>query len=521
MKRRKLALQDLPQNEEYYESWMHATVVSHLFIYKAETSILCTVSVDGICKFWTLPVIKQAGHVQLPKNSIDINCTDDKLIAISSNEETEVVVVSLATTEIISSFDAKKSYIKCCLSSDKVVLANRDIDIYTFVGELLYSIKIHDLDISNLLFNTKYNIILSTDMKSNMNITTVDAPHKPMHLKWKIKLKTDFYKLFKLETVIQHIDFSYDQEYIHVLCINQILYIFNVYTGKCVSELDLTFIKLPKQILLDHSDHYLLIPLKGIQLYDVAQLETRKSLKTFSSLTFSKIALFQHLSIKSTSLDLALGNNPTYKELMTIQPILIGLHENRFYVFNNKTDYPAFKDHMNDVVEELAAISPTHHFQIPQELPKKVILHTSKGDITLELFGSICPKTVYNFTELIKSNFYTNLLWHRIVKGFLIQSGDPLNTGQGGQSIYKQPFEDEIRLPVNAYSLVMANKGPNTNTSQFFIPIRNSFHLNDKHTVFGKVIDGIDTVHAINDVEVDQNDIPKSRIKLIDATILN
>jgi peptidylprolyl isomerase len=120
------------------------------------------------------------------------------------------------------------------------------------------------------------------------------------------------------------------------------------------------------------------------------------------------------------------------------------------------------------------------------------VLETSQGDIVLELFPSIAPKAVENFTTHIKNGYYDGLIFHRIIKHFMIQGGDPTGTGRGGKSIWNKAFEDEFSHKAIFDSvgvLAMANAGPNTNGSQFFITTVPTPHLNGRHTIFGKIKD--------------------------------
>ncbi|XP_064118347.1 peptidyl-prolyl cis-trans isomerase-like 3 isoform X3 [Macrobrachium nipponense] len=117
-----------------------------------------------------------------------------------------------------------------------------------------------------------------------------------------------------------------------------------------------------------------------------------------------------------------------------------------------------------------------------------VTLHTDVGDLKIELFCEQCPKSCENFLALCSSNYYDGCLFHRNIKGFMIQTGDPTGTGKGGQSIWGHKYEDEVRddLKHNVRGTVsMANRGPNTNGSQFFITYSPQPHLDLKYTVFG------------------------------------
>ncbi|MGO4047054.1 peptidylprolyl isomerase [Staphylococcus pseudintermedius] len=183
----------------------------------------------------------------------------------------------------------------------------------------------------------------------------------------------------------------------------------------------------------------------------------------------------------------------------------------------------------------------TNYPQLMKEIQEneiKVIMHTNKGDMTLKLFPEIAPKTVQNFVELSKKGYYDGITFHRVINDFMIQGGDPTGTGMGGESIYGGPFEDEFSM--NAFNLYgalsMANAGPGTNGSQFFIvqmkevpaqmvdqlvdggwpkEIAEAYKekggtpwLDQKHTVFGQLIEGEDTLEDIASVKVGAQDKP-------------
>ncbi|KAK4498884.1 hypothetical protein PRZ48_009394 [Zasmidium cellare] len=154
--------------------------------------------------------------------------------------------------------------------------------------------------------------------------------------------------------------------------------------------------------------------------------------------------------------------------------------------------------------------------------PNNVVLHTTLGDITVQLFTQQTPRTCANFATLAKTGKYDNVIFHRIIKGFMIQGGDPTGTGRGGRSIYGEKFEDEI-VPSLKHEgkgiLSMANSGPSTNGSQFFITLAPTPHLNGKHTVFGKVTDGMDVVDKLGSVATDKGDRPKSEVKIVSCDV--
>lgn len=138
--------------------------------------------------------------------------------------------------------------------------------------------------------------------------------------------------------------------------------------------------------------------------------------------------------------------------------------------------------------------------QIQPVTSTQAVIKTNKGDIEVELYADLTPKTVTNFSTLAKYGYYNGITFHRVIDNFMIQGGDPTGTGSGGDSIYGGRFEDEI-LPSLKFDgpgvLAMANAGPGTNTSQFFITHVATSWLDGKHTIFGKVTKGMDVVNSI------------------------
>ena len=179
------------------------------------------------------------------------------------------------------------------------------------------------------------------------------------------------------------------------------------------------------------------------------------------------------------------------------------------------------------------------------------IMHTTMGDIKIKLFADKTPKTFENFTTHAKNGYYNGLIFHRVIKDFMIQGGDPMGTGIGGESIWGTKFEDEFTPELHNLrgALSMANSGPNTNGSQFFIVQANTVPenmleqmkdlpdafpedcakayaemggtpwLDYRHTVFGQVYEGMDVVDAIATVNTDSNDKPLKDVVIESMTV--
>ena len=152
--------------------------------------------------------------------------------------------------------------------------------------------------------------------------------------------------------------------------------------------------------------------------------------------------------------------------------------------------------------------------------PTIVVFETNQGNIELTLFPDKAPKTVENFVGLVKKGYYNGLIFHRVIKNFMVQGGDPTGTGSGGTSLWGKEFEDEIRPDLTFDKpglLAMANRGPDTNGSQFFITTVPTTWLNGNHTIFGEVSQGYEVVSKIENTKTGAGDRPIEDQKIIKA----
>lgn len=152
---------------------------------------------------------------------------------------------------------------------------------------------------------------------------------------------------------------------------------------------------------------------------------------------------------------------------------------------------------------------------------KKVSLETNYGEIVIQLYSET-PITSGNFIKLINNGFYDGVIFHRVIAGFMIQGGDPTGTGMGGPGYtIKDEFTQIGGNRNNRGTISMANAGPNTGGSQFFINLVDNNYLDSRHPVFGKVIEGMDVVDKIAEVETNSNDRPSSEVKILKAEVLD
>ena len=152
---------------------------------------------------------------------------------------------------------------------------------------------------------------------------------------------------------------------------------------------------------------------------------------------------------------------------------------------------------------------------------QKVLFETSEGDVTIEIYSKEMPITAGNFEKLVSEGFYDGVIFHRVIDGFMIQGGDPQGTGMGGPGYeIKDEFTNTTLDKNNRGTISMANAGPNTGGSQFFINLVNNNFLDGKHPVFGKVVSGMDVIDKIAKVETDASDRPLERVVIKKAKLI-
>ena len=151
-----------------------------------------------------------------------------------------------------------------------------------------------------------------------------------------------------------------------------------------------------------------------------------------------------------------------------------------------------------------------------------VVLKTNQGDIELQLYPKVAPKACENFETLVKKGYYDGIIFHRVIKNFMIQGGDPTGTGRGGESIWGHPFKDEFKANLifdKPFYLAMANRGRNTNGSQFFITTVPTPWLNGGYTIFGRVIKGFEVVKKIENTPVGAQNRPLTKQYIVKALL--
>lgn len=236
------------------------------------------------------------------------------------------------------------------------------------------------------------------------------------------------------------------------------------------------------------------------------------------------------------------SDNPTIARDHEVDPTIFctGFRKNRFYLFTKREPDDSSmaqaeegvltgleRDVFNEKPTQEDMIAATATDTLSQRkksvAAETAVMHTSMGDIHIKLFPKQCPKSVENFITHSRNGYYNGHIFHRVIRRFMIQTGDPTGTGTGGESIWGGEFEDEICDELRhdkPFTLSMANAGPNTNGSQFFITVIPTPWLDGKHTVFGRVTKGMDIVQNISQVRTHpKTDKPYDDIKIVNIQI--
>ncbi|KAE8259794.1 hypothetical protein A4X13_0g766 [Tilletia indica] len=287
--------------------------------------------------------------------------------------------------------------------------------------------------------------------------------------------------------------------------------------------------------VFDESGHFLIYAtMLGIKMVNTVTNKVSRLLGKDETSRFLNLSIYQGAPAKKavTNIALAASDNPLMMNKEQIDPTLFctAYKRSRFYLFTReepdsdpKGKAGADRDVFNErPTREEQYVATAGVSQKKSATATSAILHTTKGDIHLRLFPNFTPKTVENFVGLSKKGYYDGVIFHRVIQKFMLQTGDPLGDGTGGESLWGGMFEDEIVPDLRhdkPYTLSMANAGPDTNGSQFFITTVPTPHLDNKHTVFGRAVGGYDVIHAIENARTGKDDKPRDDIKILNVSL--
>lgn len=433
----------------------------------------------------------------------------------------------------------------------------------------IISKEIHMGPIKVMKFNPVYDTVISADTKGIIeywNPTTLQFPEDEVN--FKVRSDTNLFEIVKCKTSVSAIEVSPDGKQFSITSPDRRIRVFWFKSGKLrrvydeslevaqdLQRSDAPLYRLeaidfgrrmavekeiektesapqPNAVFDDSSNFLIYATLLGIKIVNLHTNKVARILgKVENNDRFLRIALYhgERSSKKVRKIPSAAANANESKEPLTDPTLLCcAFKKHRIYLFSRREpeepeDATKGRDVFNEKppADELLAVSDIGK-SLTTSLPENVIMHTTMGDIHMKLYPEECPKSVENFTTHCKNGYYDNLIFHRVIKGFMVQTGDPLGDGTGGQSIWGREFEDEFHKSLRhdrPFTLSMANAGPNTNGSQFFITTVATPWLDNKHTVFGRVVRGMDVVQAIEKVKTDKTDKPYQDVKILNVTV--
>lgn len=576
----KTYLENMPCSERYEKSYMHRDTVTHVAVTK--TDFVCTCSSDGHVKFWKkqergIEFVKHFRAHLAPITSMSVSYNGELMATVS--EDKAMKIFDVINFDMINMMKLDYVPLLCewiysPLSRIKTIaLAKEDSKIYVYDGKgssepLQVLEKLHASPVKCIKFCPNLKFAISTC--ENGIIEYWSGQEKdyafPKHVvKFKLKSDTSLYKLAQEKTYAVALAVSEKSNKFACLTANKKIMVFHLLTGKLSRVFDegiKTYVELhqskaqladmefgrrvaverevekcPKilaknNLIFDETGNFLVFSsMLGIKLLNLFTSKCCKIVGKPENLRLLSVDMFQGSIARlkaSLTVDMQASDNPALKE-PDMDPIIFAtaFKKNRFYMFSRFSpedlhDSNVDRDVFNERPTKEEVMAATQ-LESEKRVAEAAILHTSLGDIHLKLFPKQAPKAVENFCVHARNGYYNGNIFHRIIKGFMIQTGDPLGTGTGGESIWGKEFEDEFNSTLKhdrPYTLSMANAGPNTNGSQFFVTVVPTPWLDNKHTIFGRVARGMEIVHNIAEVKVHpKTDKPYEDVLIINITV--
>ncbi|CAI7604620.1 unnamed protein product [Penicillium pancosmium] len=581
-KRRKLPFEKvyvtaLPTSPRYSKSLMHKEQLSFVTV-TPFTDFLITSSVDGVVKFWK----KVADGIEFVKefraHPGEIRSTtvsaDGRSFATAGTDKT-VKIFDVITFDLLAMYSLE--FVPRCIcwvhrrGASLPLLTVTDessntIQVFDGRGENpqpLHTVtSIHRKPVASIAFNNAFDCVVSADESGMVEYWRAgDGSFEKPDNVFELKSSTNLFAFKKAKSVPTAITISPSgEQFATVSFPDRQVRVFEFATGKLYRTYDESIATItdmqqagtaPYQldevefgrrlgverelegeatrnkvnVSFDESGHFLLYGslygIKCINTYTNRVVRVYGREDPFRALN---LTLYQGQPLRKgvVTVSMAASSNPLLQEAEERDPILIstGFAKVRFYMFTNETEISkSSRDVLNEKPTETSGGNESNAPKAG-ESGTAAILHTTMGDIHLRLYPSAAPRTVENFVTHARRGYYNNTIFHRIIRKFMIQGGDPQGDGTGGESIWGGEFNDEFSSLKHdkPYTLSMANAGANTNGSQFFITTEKTPWLDNKHTVFGRAVQGLDVVHKIENTKTFKEK-PEVDIKIVSITI--
>lgn len=399
---------------------------------------------------------------------------------------------------------------------------------------------LHKASVGVLEYNPLHNCMVSADDTGMIEYwQPVEPFQKPVEGVFGLKSDTDLYMFRKKKQPLDQLAVSPDGRRFAV-AVGERAYLFGFSRGRLIreyeapaepDEADVVMSQVRGAVVFDDTGQFLFHTTRScIRQITVATAEVSNRFGGPDPIAFKALGLYQGNPNRKKVLtaEMATSENAMIAESQARDPLLLTVSVNRLYVFSR------FDGHSFQSIQSHRDVPDTQTRPQKQTTAKKndhedswksttsITIHTTLGDIKVTLFPESAPLAVQNFVALCQKAYYDNTPFHRVIKRFMIQGGDPDGNGTGGESVWGKPFKDEFDPNLRhdkPYRLSMANAGKNTNGSQFFITTEKTPWLDDKHTIFGSVVSGFDVVQLIENLPTSKNDRPLDPPSIISTTL--
>ncbi|EXJ65415.1 peptidylprolyl isomerase [Cladophialophora yegresii CBS 114405] len=578
-KKRKLPYESLyvdalPKGLRYSKSLMHKDQLVSVTVAPSPVDFVITTSVDGVVKFWK----KIATGIEFAKEyrahegrilSTSVSF-DGAFFATSGDEDDNTIkIFDVVTFDLLSILNLESAASCVCwvhrrgVSPILAVAIGKEIRIYDASGDMqapMHTLSsIHRTPVVAMAYNPAFDCVISADAGGMIEYWQPNDTYEKPDSVFKMKATTNLFDFKKAKSApcsiaispsghqfaaisfpdrkVRVFDFasgklyrSYDESLETITAMQQagtsLQKLDEVEFGRRMAverELDNPALKSRINIVFDESGHFIAYgSLLGIKVINTLTNRVMKAYGKDEPFRALNVALYQGAPQKKdvVTVSMAASANPLLNDAEARDPMLFttAYAKVRFYMFTNEEDTSkSTRDVQN---EKPRMITGKKKEEKRVESGTSAVLHTTYGDIHIRLFPDKAPKAVENFVTHSRNGYYNNTIFHRVIRKFMIQCGDPLGDGTGGESIWGKEFEDEFSdlKHDRPYTVSMANAGPNTNGSQFFITTEKASWLDNKHTIFGRAYQGLDVIHQIENARV-RKEKPEEDIKIVNISI--
>ncbi|KAF2845090.1 peptidyl-prolyl cis-trans isomeras-like protein [Plenodomus tracheiphilus IPT5] len=573
----KLYVAALPSATRYAKSLMHREQLCFT-TWTPHTDFLITSSIDGVVKFWK----KDLGGIEFVKEfrahtgeikSVSVSA-DGRSFATAGVDKT-VKIFDVVTFDLLAMLTLEYRPLAVCwvhgrgASFPLLAVSEEDkgwVRLYDGRGERMEPLEtlksVHRAPVGLMAYNAHFDCVVSVDTGGMVEYWQPSGNYEKPENVWKLKSGTSLFEFKKAKSVpssltisptgtqfatysfpdrkIRVFDFAsgklyrtYDESIETITTMQQagtaVQHLEDMEFGRRIGierDLDTPSTRNRINVIFDETSNFILYgSMYGIKVINTLTNKLVKLYGQEESLRPLWVSLYQGQPDKKgvMTVEMAASENPLLQEAEARDAMLVttGNTKVRFYMYTN--DSTASKS-TRDVVNEKPRATNTNKPDAAAAAAatgQTAILHTTYGDITLRLYPTAAPLAVENFVTHARRNYYNNVIFHRVIRKFMIQTGDPLGDGTGGESIWGKEFKDEFVEWLRhdkAYMVSMANAGRDGNASQFFITTEKAPWLDDKHTIFGRAVAGMDVIHKIENTKV-YKEKPEEDIKIISISI--